>query len=191
MRRAARRAAVRPEVTGVPKKVGYDGTFGVQADGEVSRVTLVRNGSVTHGFNNDQNFQDLAFAQTGDDLTIETPVDGTYAPPGAYMLFVFDEDGTPSVADIVQIDPEVEMDARAPHLVDQIEYPRLPAEWRSANPPAVVDVAPGNGRMSPWEVDGDVQLVRAAASSQGGLGPPRGWSPARRRAPAGWRSWRC
>ncbi|MFE7506640.1 LamG-like jellyroll fold domain-containing protein [Promicromonospora sp. NPDC057488] len=162
--------AVRPEVSGVPKKVGYDGTFGVQADGEVSRVTLVRNGSVTHGFNNDQNFQDLAFAQTGDDLTIETPVDGTYAPPGAYMLFVFDEDGTPSVADIVQIDPEVAMDARAPHLVDQIEYPRLPAEWRSANPPAVVDVAPGNGRMSPWEVDGDVQLVRAAAAGQGGLG---------------------
>lgn len=162
--------AARPEVTGVPKKVGYDGTFDVQADAGVSRVTLVRNGSVTHGFNNDQNFQDLAFAQEGGNLTIETPVDGTYAPPGAYMLFVFDEDGTPSVADIVQIDPTVEMDARAPHLVDQLEYPRIPAEWRSANPPAVVDVEPGNGRMSPWEVDSEVQLVRAAASSQGGLG---------------------
>ncbi|MBO0609282.1 LamG-like jellyroll fold domain-containing protein [Myceligenerans salitolerans] len=162
--------AVRPEVTGVPKKVGYDGTFDVQADGPVSRVTLIRNGSVTHGFNNDQNFQDLAFAQDGDSLTIETPADGTYAPPGAYMLFVFDEDGTPSVADILQVDPEVEMDARAPHLVDQLEYPRIPAQWRSANPPAVVDVEPGNGRMSPWEVDSDVQLVRAAASSQGGLG---------------------
>lgn len=162
--------AERPEVTGVPKKVGYDGTFDVQADAGVSRVTLVRNGSVTHGFNNDQNFQDLAFAQEGGNLTIETPVDGTYAPPGAYMLFVFDEDGTPSVADIVQIDPTVEMDARAPHLVDQLEYPRIPAEWRSANPPAVVDVEPGNGRMSPWEVDSEVQLVRAAASSQGGLG---------------------
>ncbi|GAB2479915.1 hypothetical protein GCM10027063_22330 [Promicromonospora xylanilytica] len=162
--------AVRPDVTAVPKKVGYDGTFDVRTDGPVSRVTLVRNGSVTHGFNNDQNFQDLAFAQDGDNLTIETPVDGTYAPPGAYMLFVFDEDGTPSVADIVQIDPTVEMDARAPHLVDQLEYPRIPAEWRSANPPAVVDVAPGDGRMSPWEVDSTVQLVRAAAPSQGGLG---------------------
>ncbi|MFD2024839.1 LamG-like jellyroll fold domain-containing protein [Promicromonospora aerolata] len=162
--------AVRPEVTGVPKKLGYDGTFDVQADGPVSRVTLVRNGSVTHGFNNDQSFQDLAFAQDGDALTIETPVDGTYAPPGAYMLFVFDEDGTPSVADIVQIDPKVAMDARSPHLVDQLEYPRIPAEWRSANPPAVVDVEPGNGRMSPWEVDSTVQLVRAAEPSQGGLG---------------------
>lgn len=162
--------AERPEVTGVPKKVGYDGTFDVQADVDVSRVTLVRNGSVTHGFNNDQNFQDLAFAQDGGTLTIETPVDGTWAPPGAYMLFVFDEDGTPSVADIVQIDPTVEMDVRTPHLVDQLEYPRIPAEWRSANPPAVVDVEPGNGRMSPWEVDSEVQLVRAAASSQGGLG---------------------
>ncbi|ANC32197.1 Trehalose utilization [Isoptericola dokdonensis DS-3] len=162
--------AVRPEVTGVPRSVGYDGVVDVQADVDVSRVTLVRNGSVTHGFNNDQNFQDLAFSQDGDTLSIETPVDGTYAPPGAYMLFVFDADGTPSVADIVQIDPEVEMDVRAAHLVDQFEYPRLPAEWRSANPPAVVDVAPGNGRMSPWEIDDAVQLVRAAAPSQGGLG---------------------
>jgi len=162
--------AERPEVTGVPKKIGYDGVFDVRSDVDVSRVTLVRNGSVTHGFNNDQNFQDLAFAQDGGELTIETPVDGTYAPPGAYMLFVFDEDGTPSVADIVQIDPTVEMDVRSPHLVDQLEYPRIPAEWRSANPPAVVDVAPGNGRMSPWEIDSKVQLVRAAAPSQGGLG---------------------
>ncbi|GAA1870076.1 LamG-like jellyroll fold domain-containing protein [Myceligenerans crystallogenes] len=162
--------AVRPQVSGVPRKVGYDGTFDVQADGPVSRVTLVRNGSVTHGFNNDQNFQDLAFVQDGGTLRIETPADGTYAPPGAYMLFVFDEDGTPSVADIVEIDPTVETDARTPHLVDQFEYPRIPAEWRSANPPAVVDVAPGDGRMSPWEVDDAVQLVRAAAASQGGLG---------------------
>ncbi|GAA4736050.1 hypothetical protein GCM10023216_31470 [Isoptericola chiayiensis] len=162
--------AERPEISDVPAEVGYDGTFEVQSDGDVSRVTLVRNGSVTHGFNNDQNFQDLAFAQDGSTLTIETPVDGTYAPPGAYMLFVFDADGTPSVADIVQIDPTVEMDTRAPELVDQLEYPRLPAEWRSANPPAVVDVEPGNGRMSPWEVDSEVQLVRAAAPSQGGLG---------------------
>ncbi|BDZ41999.1 hypothetical protein GCM10025865_12980 [Paraoerskovia sediminicola] len=162
--------AVRPEVTSVPDTVGYDGVFDVSVDGDVSRVTLVRNGSVTHGFNNDQNFQDLAFARDGDTLTIETPADGTYAPPGAYMLFVFDEDGTPSVADIVHIDPTVEMDARAPHLVDQFEYPRLPAEWRSANPPAVVDVAADAGRMSPWEIDDAVQLVRAAGPGQGGLG---------------------
>ena len=54
---------MRPEITPRPTKIGYDGTFQIRRPATVSRVTLVRNGSVTHGFNNDQNFQDLAFTQ--------------------------------------------------------------------------------------------------------------------------------
>lgn len=162
--------AVRPQITSAPKRIGYDGAFAIQADGPVSRVTLVRNGSVTHGFNNDQSFQDLEFTQSGGSVTITAPQDGTYAPPGSYMLFVFDADGTPSVAKIVDIDPEVAMDQRSPKVVDQFEYPKLPAEWRSANPPMIIDVAPGNGRMAPWAVTEPVQLVRAVAPTNGGLG---------------------
>lgn len=162
--------AQRPVISKAPAKIGYDGSFGVDVSGTVSRVTLVRNGSVTHGFNNDQNFQDLEFSQSGGSLSITAPQDGTYAPPGSYMLFVFDADGTPSVAKIVDIDPAVKMDARSPKVVDQFEYPKLPAEWRSANPPTVIDLAPGNGRIAPWSINEPVQLVRAAAPSQGGLG---------------------
>lgn len=162
--------AVRPEITTAPEAIGYAGSFGIQASAGVSRVTLVRNGSVTHGFNNDQNFQDLEFSQNGTALTINAPQDGTYAPPGAYMLFVFDADGTPSVAKIVDIDPEVAMDARTPQVVDQFEYPRLPVDWRGGNPAATVDVAAGNGRMAPWTVGSQVQLVRGNATGQGGLG---------------------
>ena len=162
--------ATRPQVTGVPKKVGYNGSFDVQSTSQISRVTLVRNGSVTHGFNNDQNFQELPFTQDGSTVSITTPADGTYAPPGAYMVFAWNANGTPSLANIVQIDPQVKMDSPAPKVVDQFEYPRLPVQWQSANPPASFDVAPGNGRMSPWEVDSQVQLVRAAAAGMGGLG---------------------
>ena len=86
------------------------------------------------------------------------------------MLFVFDANGTPSVAKIVDIDPAVEMDSRTPQVVDQFEYPRLPTDWRGGNPAAVVDVAAGNGRMTPWTVDSQVQLVRGTAAGQGGLG---------------------
>lgn len=162
--------AERPVVTGAPKKVGYDGTFDVSTTSTVDRVTLVRNGSVTHGFNNDQNFQDLSFTQDGDTVSIASPGDANFAPPGAYMVFVW-SNGTPSVADIVQIDPQVKMDSPAPKVVDQFEYPRLPVEWRNANSvPASFDVAPGNGRMSPWEVDSQVQLIRALQPSMGGLG---------------------
>ncbi|GGN65794.1 hypothetical protein GCM10010112_27550 [Actinoplanes lobatus] len=162
--------APRPVINTAPAKIGYNGGFTVTASGTVSRVTLVRNGSVTHGFNNDQNFQDLAFSQSGGTVTVTAPADGTYAPPGSYMLFVWDANGTPSVAKILQIDPAVKLTQLNPRVVDQFEYPRLPAEWRTANPPATVDVAPGNTRMSPWTVDSQVQLARGTVTGQGGLG---------------------
>jgi type 1 glutamine amidotransferase len=162
--------APRPVINTAPAAIGYNGSFAVTASGTVSRVTLVRNGSVTHGFNNDQNFQDLAFSQSGGTVNITAPANGTYAPPGSYMLFVWDATGTPSVAKIVKIDPAVKLTQLNPRVVDQFEYPRVPAEWRTANPPATVDVAPGNSRMSPWTVINQVQLVRGTVSGQGGLG---------------------
>ena len=140
------------------------------SDSPISRVTLVRNGSVTHGFNNDQNFQDLAFTQSGGTVSITSPTNGNYAPPGAYMVFLWNANGTPSTAKIVQIDPQVKMDSPAPKVVDQFEYPRLPVGWQSNNVPTSFEVEPGNGRMSPWEVQSQVQLIRAAATGMGGMG---------------------
>lgn len=163
-------AAPRPIINTAPAKIGYNGSFQITATGTVSKVALVRNGSVTHGFNNDQNFQNLAFSQSGSTVTITSPLNGNYAPPGAYMLFVFDAAGTPSVAKIIKIDPAVIMTQLNPRVVDQFEYPRLPAEWRTNNPPATVDVAAGNSRMVPWTVQSQVQLVRGNATGQGGLG---------------------
>ena len=162
--------AVRPEITSAPDTIGYAGTFDVATSSDVSRVTLVRNGSITHGFNNDQNFQDLTFTETASGITIDAPKDATYAPPGAYMLFIHDADGTPSVATIVKVDPTQAMDVRTPQVVDQFDYPRIPTQWRSANPPTTIDVAAGDGRMAPWSVTNQVQLVRAAGPGQGGQG---------------------
>ncbi|WP_322921458.1 LamG-like jellyroll fold domain-containing protein [Nocardioides renjunii] len=160
--------AVRPVVTNAPRKIGYDGTFSLSSDKPVERVTLVRNGSVTHGFNNDQNFQDLSFTQSGGTVSVTSPTNANFAPPGAYMVFVW-SGGVPSVAKIVQIDPTVKMAAPAPTVVDQFEYPRLPASWRSGTYDSV-QVAAGNGRMSPWVVDDQVQLIRANAGGMGALG---------------------
>ena len=156
----------------IPKKIGYDGTFAAsQADGPISRVTLVRNGSVTHGFNNDQNFQDLAFTQTGGNLTITAPQDGTYAPPGAYMLFVFDADGTPSVAKIVDIDPTVEDGQPRPAASSTSSSTRAsppsgarPTRRRSSTSPPATAGWPRGRSTAP------VQLVRSTAASQGGIG---------------------
>lgn len=162
--------APRPAIMDAPDKIGYDGTFDVEVAGDIAKVALIRNGSVTHGFNNAQSFEELEFARTAEGtLTIQAPADGTYAPPGSYMLFVLDTDGTPSIAAMLEIDPETPMDSRTP-LVDQFEYPRVPAEWRGENPPMTVEVEAGDGRMAPWTVEAGVELVRGAAPGMGGLG---------------------
>lgn len=163
--------APRPEITDAPDKIGYDGQFTIEVSEDVSKVTLVRSGSVTHSFNNAQSYEELQFVQApgSGEVTVQAPADGTYAPPGSYMLFAVNADGTPSVAAMLEIDPETPMDSRSP-LVDQFEYPRVPAEWRAENPPVTVEVEPGNGRMAPWTVDSTVELVRGAAPGMGGLG---------------------
>jgi large repetitive protein len=163
--------AERPEITSAPSEIGYDGAFDVGVSEEIDRVTLVRSGSVTHSFNNDQRFQELDFVATGDrQITVNAPENANDAPPGTYLLFVWNEDGTPSIADLVQIDPEVDNDHRTPIVVDQFEYPRIPTSWASGTYPANVEVEPGNARMAPWVVDSTVRLVRGLQSGLGGLG---------------------
>lgn len=163
--------AERPEITDAPDVLGYDGTFDITVDGDVDRVTLVRNGSVTHSFNNGQLFDDLDFTTDGDGtVRVTAPQDGTYAPPGAYMLFVLDADGVPSEAAMVEIDPEEPMDVRPPLVVDQFQYPRVPEGWRSNTVAPVIEVPAGDGHMAPWRVGSTVELVRASASGMGGLG---------------------
>ena len=79
-------------------------TATVGSGNQISRVTLVRTGSVTHSFNPDQRFQRLSFTQAGQTLTITLPTtDPNVVLPGYHMLFVFDQAGVPSVAKIVHV----------------------------------------------------------------------------------------
>ena len=68
-----------------------------------ARVTLVKTGSVSHSFNFEQRFMDLTFRASGNQVAIQAPTHAADAPPGFYMLFVFDTQGVPSVAKIVRV----------------------------------------------------------------------------------------
>jgi hypothetical protein len=58
---------------------------------------------VTHTFNQSQQLNTLSFtpAPGGTSLTAHAPANGRLAPPGPYMLFLVDDRGVPSVAQIV------------------------------------------------------------------------------------------
>lgn len=75
----------------------------VGAGDQISRVTLLHTGSVTHSNNMEQSFQELPFTQTGSSLAVTTPRNPNYTVPGYYMLFVFNANGVPSTAKIIKI----------------------------------------------------------------------------------------
>lgn len=96
--------AERPRISSVGD-VRYGDPFAVDvADGaQISKVALVRTGSVTHSFDMDQRFMELDFEQSGGALTVAGPRNARVAPPGQYMLFVFDDAGVPSEAKLLRL----------------------------------------------------------------------------------------
>jgi hypothetical protein len=97
--------AARPAITGSPTAIRLGRPFDITVAGgtTVSRVTLVRTASNTHALTADQRFFTLTHGQSGDAVTIQAPSDINIALPGWYMLFVFNENGTPSLARILRV----------------------------------------------------------------------------------------
>jgi galactose oxidase len=95
----------RPRISSAPSAVGYGQTFfvGTPTPAAIRRVTWVRLGSVTHAFNSNQRFNELAFAQTAGGLNVQAPGSRTLAPPGHYMVFILNDKGVPSTARVVRI----------------------------------------------------------------------------------------
>lgn len=105
---ATGKLAPRLQITSMPSSVGYGKAFAVGFNtktASIGRVNLVRLSSVTHAFNESQLFLTLPFtvASKGNKVTVTAPANGRLAPPGPYMLFLFDANGVPSVAKILRI----------------------------------------------------------------------------------------
>jgi len=97
----------RPTITSAPSSVKYGQTFLVATPdaANISQVTWIRLGSVTHSFNQNQRLNHLQFVQASGGLNITAPANANLAPPGHYMLFILNGTGVPSVASIIQITP--------------------------------------------------------------------------------------
>src|SRR4029453_4084639 len=89
---------------GMPFSVSYTSTS------PISSAVLIRPGSSTHAFDNDQRLIGLCgdtspCSASGNTLSLTTPPDGSIAPPGYYMLFLLDSAGVPSKARFIQLTP--------------------------------------------------------------------------------------
>ena len=100
-------AATRPVIDSAPASIDYGKPFLVGTSGAVSRAVLVAPGAVTHDNDMSQRVVPLATPVAGDGgITLQAPASGNEAPPGYYMLFVLDANGTPSVARFVLLRDE-------------------------------------------------------------------------------------
>ena len=100
--------AVRPSITSAPSRLAYTQSLTIQTPnaGSISRGTLIRLSSITHGFNQSQLIFPLALQATSStSLRSTAPARGALAPPGPYMLFLINGSGVPSVAKIVTVGP--------------------------------------------------------------------------------------
>lgn len=100
--------APRPSMSAAPEQLEYASNFelSVKDASSIARVTLVRSGSTTHAWNNDQRFLELEFTVGANNtLQVTSPEGPTYAPPGFFMLSVIDNEGVPSISKMVQMLP--------------------------------------------------------------------------------------
>jgi hypothetical protein len=97
---------VRPTITGMSKSsVTYTEKFTVSTPyaAQITRVRLIRLGSVTHAFDANQRANTLAFSRGSGRITVTAPASSRRAPPGYYLLFVLNRNGVPSVGQMVQV----------------------------------------------------------------------------------------
>ena len=94
----------RPTVTSAPSTLTYNTQFTVQTPdaANITSVSLIRLGSVTHAFNENQRYIPLTFTLGTGSLNVTSPANANIAPPGYYMLFIVKNTGVPSVGVFVK-----------------------------------------------------------------------------------------
>ncbi len=97
--------AVRPVITSAANQLSWATSYplATPTPSTISKVALVRMGSVTHSVDMEQRYIPLSFTAGAGSLSVTTPPNANAAAPGWYLLFVIDNNGVPSVAAKVQL----------------------------------------------------------------------------------------
>jgi galactose oxidase len=95
----------RPTITTGPDQVAYSTHFRIETPdaAEITHVSLIRTGAVTHAFDENQRFQHLTFTADASGLTVNAPTLPNRAPPGYYLLFILNGSDVPSVGKFVRL----------------------------------------------------------------------------------------
>jgi len=94
----------RPTISSAPAVVAYNGhfTIGTPDGASIATVALLRLGSVTHAFDANQRYVELAFTPIAGGLDVTAPTNVNIVLPGYYMLVIVNGNGVPSVSSILR-----------------------------------------------------------------------------------------
>jgi len=100
--------ADRPDISYAPDKAAWGQNVDIRTNNnsDIERITMIKTGGITHGFNMDQRFLELDFVVDANSLSVTMPASGNIAPPGHYLMFVHDSNGTPSHAQMISLGNE-------------------------------------------------------------------------------------
>jgi hypothetical protein len=95
----------RPTVTSAPAEIAYGQPFQVSTpDGaSITKVSLIRLSSATHGLNMNQAIAFPSFAPSTGGIVVTAPASANTFPPGHYLLFLLNGNGVPSIGRVVRI----------------------------------------------------------------------------------------
>lgn len=96
----------RPTIASAPDRLNYGASFHVSTPDalEIAKVTMMRLGAATHSTNQGQRIVSLPFsANGGSSLALTAPASPNVAPPGYWMLFLVDQNGSVSESAMVQL----------------------------------------------------------------------------------------
>jgi hypothetical protein len=148
--------AQRPLISAAPSALAVGKAFTVDFGNAaaISRVVLIKTGSVTHGWNMEQRFIELPFRAAGARLTVQMTSHATDATPGRYLLFIIDNAGVPSIGKIVYLGIASPNAANAPTITN-------PGKQTTLQGTAV------NLQISASDPNGNVLTYSAAALPRG------------------------
>lgn len=99
----------RPVIEAGPTEISYNSSFEVEVSGgsgKVKLINIIRPGPVSHNWDWSNRYVQLAFDEEGGGkLIVKAPAVPGLAVPGFYMLFVVSDEGVPSVAKLVHLQP--------------------------------------------------------------------------------------
>ncbi|GHA83324.1 hypothetical protein GCM10010392_07230 [Streptomyces clavifer] len=100
-----RSGGTRPVIGKGPETVtrGGSATYAAEGSGRIATARLMRPSAVTHTTDVEQRSIELGLRKTPGRVTVAVPEDPALVPPGWYMLFLTDTEGTPSVAKWVRV----------------------------------------------------------------------------------------